>query len=415
MLQVLQEGFIRVAEAVKPSVVNISTEYSFKEKGHPSPFKRPFNDFWEEFLEKFFKQLPKNYRKSKSLGSGLIVDKEGYILTNNHVVEKADKITIRLSDKKKFDGKVIGKDPKTDIAVVKIDPGDHKLKVAKLGDSDTCRIGQWAIAIGNPFGLDRTVTVGVVSAIGRSDIGIATYENFIQTDASINPGNSGGPLLNIEGEDQLLEHGKVVRGWMGIAIQRVTEDLGKQFGVEEGRGVLVGQVFKGDPADKAGIKEGDILLEFDGSPLTSPTQLSRLAAATPPNKEVKLLLFRDKKKMTINIVLGQQRDSLVKDESSHYGMVVEGITPELVNIYKLSEEKGVVITEVEPDSLADKAGLRTGDILMAIQRQRVDSIEKYREIMDSLKEDEMVLVARKRDKNSRFVVIKPKQKTESSK
>jgi len=442
MLQVLQENFIQVAEAVKPSVVNISTEYSLKGKDAPFPFKKPFNDFWDEFLEKFFKQLPRNYQKSRSLGSGLIVDKEGYILTNNHVVEKADKITIRLSDKKKFTGKVIGKDPKTDIAVVKIDPEDHELKVARLGDSDSCRIGQWAIAIGNPFGLDRTVTVGVISAIGRSDIGIATYENFIQTDASINPGNSGGPLLNIKGEvigintaivsngqgigfavpinmvknimEQLLEHGKVVRGWMGIAIQKVTEDLGKQFGVEEGRGVLVGQVFKGDPAEKAGIKEGDILLEFDGTPLSSPTQLSRLVAATSPNKEVKLLLFRDKEEMTITIVLGQQEDSLAKGESSRYGMVVEEITPELVELYKLKEEKGVVVTEVETDSPADKAGLRSGDILVSIQRQQVDNIEKYREIMDSLKEDGMVLVARKRDKSSRFVVIKAKQKAEAT-
>jgi serine protease Do len=441
-LRTLQEDFIRIAEKVKPSVVNISTEYSLKSKDNPSPFRGPYNNFWQEFLEKFLQQMPDRRRKPKSLGSGLIMDREGYILTNNHVVEEAEKITILLSDKKKFEGKVIGKDPKTDIAIVQIDPGDYELKAAELGNSDTCRIGQWAIAIGNPFGLDRTVTVGVISAIGRTDIGIATYENFIQTDASINPGNSGGPLLNLDGEvigintaivsngqgigfavpinmarnimDQLLEHGKVVRGWMGIAIQTVTEELGRQFGVEEGTGVLVGQVFKGDPADKAGIEEGDILLEFNGTPLTSPTQLSRLAAATLPNKEVELLLLRDGEKKTLTIILGRQKDILAKDGKAYYGMTAQEITPELMDKYNLSEKEGVVVTDVESDSPADRADLRAGDVLLEIQHKKIENIDQYLRIIESLKEAKTVLIARKRDKRSRFVVIESKPKTKKS-
>ncbi len=441
-LESLEEAFIRVAEDVKPAVVNISTTYKAK---HPQEsfgnrdFEGPFKDFFgEDLYRKFFKNLPQGEIPQKSLGSGLIVSPDGYILTNNHVVEKADKIEVRLSDKTKFKGEVIGKDPKTDVAIIKINPNGHKLAVAKLGDSDKCRVGQWAIAIGNPFGLDRTVTVGVVSATGRSDIGIAAYENFIQTDASINHGNSGGPLVNIGGEvigintaivasgqgigfaipinmasnimAQLIKHGQVIRGWMGIGIQQVTEGLGKQFGVEEGTGVLVGQVFKGDPAETAGLKVGDIILKFNNVKVNDPAQLSRLAAATPPDKEIKLLILRDKKEKTIAITMGKQKDEPRKEDiekTDNYGMKVQELTPQLAKKFGISEKEGVLVSAVTPGRRAALAGIRPGDLIVEVNHNKIDTLESYQKIMASIKDNESILILRIRNGNSLYTVIEP--------
>ncbi len=451
VLENFQTAFIKVAKDVHPSVVNISTVQKIKSRGngggmHSNPFhKGPFNDFFgDDLLEDFFKNMPRRGFEQKSLGSGFIVDERGYILTNNHVIEKADEITVRLSDKTKFEGKVLGKDPKTDLAVIKIDPGDHKLVVARLGDSDNCQPGQWAIAIGNPFGLDRTVTVGVISAIGRAEVGITTYENFIQTDASINPGNSGGPLLNLNGEvvgintaivasgqgigfavpinmarqvmEQLIEHGRVVRGWMGIAIQQINEELGKQFGVKEGEGVLVGQVFKGDPAEKAGIQVGDVIVEFDGKPISSPSQLSRLAAATPPDKTIDIVVVRDQKRRVLKITLGEQKEDEKtaleeKDTSSVYGMEVDDITPQAAKKFNLRRKQGegVVITHTNMDGPAAKAGLRPGDVLVEINRKKIKKLSDYNDLMDELKEGESLVVLRVRNQNSLYVVVEVKE------
>jgi serine protease Do len=445
-LELLERAFIRVAEEVKPAVVNISTMYKVK---HPREelergpfFEGPFKDFFgEEFFERFFKNIPRGEIPQRSLGSGLIVSPEGYILTNNHVVEKAQKIEVRLSDKTKFRGEVVGRDPKTDIAVIKIDPKGHQLAIAKLGDSNKCRVGQWAIAIGNPFGLDRTVTVGVISATGRSDIGIAAYENFIQTDASINRGNSGGPLVNIQGEvigintaivatgqgigfavpinmardvmEQLIEHGEVIRGWMGIAIQKVTEELAKQFGVEPGSGVLVGQVFKGDPADKAGIKVGDIITKFDGTPVTDPAQLSRLAAATPPNKKVEVVIIRDKQEKTLTITMGKQKEEaqLAEERADVYGMRVQELTPQLAKKFGITEEEGVLVSYVKPGGPAGQAGIRTGDLIVEVNRQQVTSLKDYERIISAVEPGEAIVVLRIRNGNSLYVVIEPEEET----
>lgn len=436
-LELLERAFIKIAEEVTPAVVNISTVYKVE---HPErgQFKGPFKDFYDDFFEDFRKSIPHSEIPQRSLGSGVIVRSDGYILTNNHVIEKAQKIEIRLSDKTKFTGEVIGRDPKTDIAVVKIDPQGHKLAVAKLGDSDKSRVGQWAIAIGNPFGLDRTVTVGVVSATGRSDIGIAAYENFIQTDASINRGNSGGPLLNIHGEvigintaiiasgqgigfavpinmarnimEQLIEHGEVVRGWLGIAIQPVTEELSKKFGVKAGSGALVGQVFKDDPADQAGVKVGDIVVKLDGTPVTDPGHLSRLVATIPPGKKVEVVIIRDKKEKTITVSVGKQKEEVqptAKEKAAIYGMKVQELTPQLAKKFGVTEAKGVLVSHVKPAGPAARAGIEAGDMIAGVNHKKVTGLKDYEQIISTVKSGESILVLRIRGENSLYVVIEP--------
>src|SRR5438132_929182 len=303
LLHAMEEAFTTVADRVTPAVVNVST-VPRKQPVEEAPER--FREFFgEEFYERFFRRRPRE--ETRASGSGVIVDAKGYVLTNNHVIENAQDITVRLSDGRKFTAKLVGRDPKTDLAVLKVD-APALLPVAELGDSDQLRVGQWAIAIGNPFGLDRTVTVGIVSATARNRVGVATYENFIQTDASINPGNSGGPLLNLDGKvigintaivaagqgigfsipinqakevmRQLIASGRVVRGWLGIAIQDVTDELAGTFGVKEG--VLVAEVMKGGPAEAAGVRQGDVIVELNGAPIKEVPELQRRVAAVAP-------------------------------------------------------------------------------------------------------------------------------------
>jgi serine protease Do len=324
--------FVRIAERVTPSVVNISTVTTGKGRS-PNELFRPFgNDpFFRDFFDRFFEGTP-HHRQQASLGSGLIIDKTGLILTNNHVVKDADEITVKFADTHEVKGKVVGTDPKTDLAVIRV-PSKEDLPVATLGDSDTLRVGEWAIAIGNPFGLDHTLTVGVVSATGRSEVGIAAYENFIQTDASINPGNSGGPLLNIKGEvigintaivasgqgigfaipvnmarkvmGDLVKKGKVTRGWLGVGIQRLTPELAKSFGVNTDDGILVSQVMPKSPAESAGLKTGDLILTVDGKPVKDPRQLQSLIAEADIGKTMELSIMREKEKRTLKVQVGE--------------------------------------------------------------------------------------------------------------
>ncbi len=323
--------FVAVAEQVTPSVVNISTVSSGRGRT-PNELFRPFgNDpFFRDFFDRFFEGMPRR-RQQNSLGSGVVIDKGGLILTNNHVIKDADEISVKFSDKHEAKGKIVGTDPKTDLAVIRVDIKEE-LPVARLGNSDTLRVGEWAIAIGNPFGLDHTLTVGVVSATGRSEVGIAAYENFIQTDASINPGNSGGPLLNIRGEvigintaivasgqgigfaipinmarkviADLVKKGKVTRGWLGIGIQPLTPELAKSFGVS-GEGVLVNQVMPKSPAENAGIKVGDLILAVDGKPIKDPRELQRLIADTDIGNSIQLTLLREKERRTVKVQIGE--------------------------------------------------------------------------------------------------------------
>jgi Do/DeqQ family serine protease len=323
--------FIQVAEQVTPSVVNISTVSSGKGRT-PNELFRPFgNDpFFRDFFDRFFEGMPRR-RQQTSLGSGVIIDKGGLILTNNHVIKDADEITVRFSNKQEVKGKVVGTDAKTDLAVIRVG-AKEELPVARLGNSEALRVGEWAIAIGNPFGLDHTLTVGVVSATGRSEVGIAAYENFIQTDASINPGNSGGPLLNVRGEvigintaivasgqgigfaipinlarkvmDDLVKKGKVTRGWLGVGLQPLTPELAKSFGVS-GEGVIVNQVMPKSPAEIAGLKVGDLILSIDGKSIKDPREVQRVIADADIGKTLDLIVLREKEKRSVKVQIGE--------------------------------------------------------------------------------------------------------------
>ncbi len=329
--QLPENPFVQVAEQVTASVVNISTVTTGKRRKENELF-RPFgNDpYFRDFFDRFFEGMPRRQQQA-SLGSGVVIDKSGLILTNNHVVKDADEITVRFSDKREAKGKVVGTDGKTDLAVIRV-AAKEELPVARLGNSDALRVGEWAIAIGNPFGLDHTLTVGVVSATGRSEVGIAAYENFIQTDASINPGNSGGPLLNVRGEvigintaivasgqgigfaipinmarkvmDDLVKKGKVTRGWLGVGVQPLSPELAKSFGVA-GDGVLINQVMPKSPAEAAGLKVGDLILSIDGKPIKDPRELQRIISEADIGKTIELHILREKEKRTVKAQIGE--------------------------------------------------------------------------------------------------------------
>ena len=449
VLQGLQDAFVQVAQAVKPAVVNIATTQkprpAERRRGQvPPSLPGPFREFFgDEFLERFFGEQAQ--RERHSLGSGVIVDKRGYILTNNHVIERADEIEVRLSDKRKLKATVVGKDPKTDLAVIKVDAAEN-LPVVKLGDSGKIRIAEWVMAIGNPFGLDQTVTVGVVSAIGRSDVGITMYEDFIQTDASINPGNSGGPLVNMAGEvigintaivatgqgigfaipinmarevtDRLIAQGRVVRGWLGIGIQELTEELATQFGVKPDDGVLVGNVMKDSPAEKAGLKTGDIIQEFNAVKITNVRQLQREVAQGAVNAPAKVKVLREKQPLTLTVVLGEQPTETAAapsegqtptETAERFGFTVQDLTPALREQLKVPAGIGVVVSGVDDDGPAAKAGLRAGDVIAEVNRERVRNATDVARLLGQLRKGSNLLLLVQRDGNSRFVVVSPKQ------
>lgn len=446
-LQSLQDAFVQVAQAAKPAVVNIATTQrprpSERRRGQvPPSFQGPFREFFgDEFFERFFGEQPQ--RERRSLGSGVIVDKRGYILTNNHVIERADDIEVRLSDKRRFKATVVGKDPKTDLAVIKVD-ATNDLPVATLGDSGKIRIAEWVMAIGNPFGLDQTVTVGVVSAVGRSDVGITTYEDFIQTDASINPGNSGGPLVNLSGEvigintaivatgqgigfaipinmareitDRLIAQGKVVRGWLGIGIQELTEELATQFDVKPDDGVLVGNVMKDSPAEKGGLKTGDIIQELNETKITNVRQLQREVAQSAVNAPVKVRVLRDKQPLQLTIVLGEQPSEAAAapagspvETAERFGFSVQELTAELRDQLKIQAEGGVVVSGVEDDGPAARAGIRAGDVIVEANRERVRGVADFTRLLAQMRRGSNLLLFVQREGSSRFVVVAPKQ------
>jgi serine protease Do len=422
VLQELEDVFVDIADRVKPAVVNIS------QAGPSTSGKRP--------------EAPRRSPDSPGSGSGVIIDKKGYVVTNNHVVGDAEEVEVRLSDKRRFTGKVIGRDPDTDVAVVKIET-DAELPVVALGDSGSVRVGQWVIAVGNPFGLDRTVTVGVVSAIGRENVQLSRYEDFIQTDASINPGNSGGPLFNIKGEaigintaiinfaqgigfaipsnmvkqvvEQLILKGKVVRGWLGVGIQPVTEDLAGKFGVKEGEGVLVNEVFEGDPAHKAGLQPGDIIVKVNGKTVDTPQTLSRVIAGHGPGKKIQVEVVRDGKVKNFTIELVERKEeavtaSIPRQPESFIGLNVQDLTPELAERFKLKEDKGVLITKVEPGSIAESEGLKEGDLIREINRKPVNNAQDFKTAIEQVKQGESVLIRLIRESRAFYVVLKTESK-----
>ncbi|APG24670.1 DegQ family serine endoprotease [Syntrophotalea acetylenica] len=422
--------FAELAIRLKPSVVNISTSKTIRPQrpifpGQPSPY----NEFFEEFFDRFFRGQPMD-RKERSLGSGFIISADGYILTNDHVVDGADVIKVRLSDGREFNGTVQGLDPKLDLALIKIDVGQEELPVAEMGNSETLKVGEWVMAIGNPFGLEQTVTVGIVSAKGRV-IGAGPYDDFIQTDASINPGNSGGPLFNEAGKvigintaivaggqgigfaipinaaksiiPQLRETGHVVRGWIGVTVQELTEELAESFGLKKARGALVTDVEDDSPARKAGLQRGDIILEINGQTLENLSDLPRIVAALPVGAKARMTLFRDGRTKEASVTIGtQDRDQQpakreVAKSKNLLGLSVIDITPEIKSRYRLSVEKGVLVAAVEADGPA--AGtLHAGDVILELNGEPVESAAALHALLGNSKSNQLVrLLVQRRD------------------
>jgi serine protease Do len=429
-----------LVKETKPSVVNVSTTTVVKGMGLPGRFGNPFKDFFgnDDIFEKFFGNEQTREFKQKSLGSGVIIDKEGYILTNNHVVEKATSIKVKLSDGKEYDAKVIGKDAKTDIALIKVNVRSS-LPVAALGDSDKLEVGDWVMAIGNPYGLDHTVTAGIVSAKGRV-IGQGPYDDFIQTDASINPGNSGGPLFNLRGEvvgintaiisggqgigfaipvnmakallPQLKTSGKVVRGWLGVVIQKVTPDLAKSLGLKVLEGALVSDVIEDSPAAKSGIKRGDVIVSFDGKPIKEIDQLPRIVAATPVGKKAKVGLIREGSSVEVDVTITEGKDETREaantgpEVDKNYGLVVQNVTPEIAHHLRVKDTKGVIVTDIQQGSAAEEADVRAGDIIREINRKPVRNVDDFREILSKVRPKEGVVMLVKRENMTFYAVIK---------
>ena len=429
--------FAKVAEAIKPAVVNINTVF----KGGPGaagPGRTPFEEFFgEEFFKRFFGDTPERIPQ-RSLGSGVIVDPTGIALTNAHVVEKASDIEVVTLDGSKHKAKVIGLDKKTDLAVLKLDDGKATFRYARLGDSEKIQVGDWVIAVGSPFGLQSTVTAGIISAKARQ-IGQGPFDDFLQTDAAINPGNSGGPLVNMQGEvvgintaivaggsgigfaipinmakkiyTELVAKGKVTRGWLGVSIQPLTPELAKSFGARDTKGVLVSDVIPDSPASKSGLKSGDVLLEFNGKKMEAPGDLQRAVGLTSPNQDAKVKVLRDQSERTIDIKIGEAPEERAEARGpaprgrSLLGLDVRPVTPEIARQLNLPAPEGVVVARVEDGSAAAEAGVQRGDVIREINRQRVRTMADFERVTKDAKEGDRLTVLLQRGPMSLYVAF----------
>lgn len=441
--QIMETGraFSEIAGAVSPAVVNISTTKVVKRD--PAPFSddpffdlfRPFNDFG----------TPKKW-KERSLGSGVVVSADGYIITNNHVVEKADEIKVTLVDKRAFKGRIVGADPKADIAIIRIDA--NNLPVLKWGDSEKLQVGEFVLAIGSPYGLNNTVTMGIISAVGRANVGIADYEDFIQTDAAINPGNSGGPLVNIRGEligintaifsrtggyqgigfavpsnmvrlvmDQLLQNGKVTRGWIGVTIQELTPELAQEFGLKRTGGALISDVAKDSPAARAGVMRGDIVIEFNGKEVKDVSSLRNMVAQSKTGTQITMKILRGGREFLVKIgILELPREvaEAVPERSSDdpeakvlTGLSVMDLSKEIVKQLGFSkDEKGVVVVKVEPGSSADEAEIKKGDIIKEMNKKEITGLEDFNRTAAKIKKNESVLLFVNRSGKRFYAILK---------
>jgi serine protease Do len=442
-LRETSEAFSSVAEKAIPAVVFVKVEKTVNtpSSGIPFEFNSPFDPFGDDFFDRFFRrgqpQEPKEYHQMAQ-GSGCIISTDGYILTNHHVVSDVDKITVKLHDGQELEAKVIGSDEKSDVAVIKVE--GKSLPVLPLGDSDKLKIGEWVIAIGNPFGLTETVTVGVVSAKGRSNVHIADYEDFIQTDAAINPGNSGGPLLNLDGQvigintaifsqsggymgigfaipinmarnikEQLLKSGKVTRGQLGIIIQELSKDLADSFNLKSTKGILVADVLSDSPAEKAGLKTGDIILKLDGDEVTDVGSFRNKIAMMAPGTNVKLLIMRDAKQKEINVEIGELSEIRVQigasDISRKLGLQVQDLTEETAKLYGVAMGKGIIVTSVAAYSPAYMKGIKPGVVILSVNRKPVGSVLEFNKVLKQASQDKKVLLLLKEDEYTRFVVL----------
>lgn len=452
------QAFASVAKKVSPAVVYIEVETSVKNQ--PAQNQSPFrgltpDDFFRHFFgpnfpgqqpgqSPHFKQMPQPQQRMVGQGSGFIISKDGYILTNNHVVGDADKVTVKLEDGREFIAETIGTDPHSDVAVIKIDAQD--LPVISLGNSDALNVGEWVVAIGNPFGLSHTLTAGVVSAKGRSNVGLADYENFIQTDAAINPGNSGGPLVDLDGKvvgmntaifsrsggymgigfaipanmiktikDQLIDSGEVNRGFLGIVIQDLTSDLAESFGLNNQNGIVVSQVTDDSPAERSGLKQGDVIVEFDGETVAEVGAFRNQVAMDEPGSTHNIKILRNGKQKSLSVTIGKlpAGESIASSGSSQYldklGLTLQNLTPSIAQQLGLEEsDTGVVVTQIAPGSVADMAGIKTGFLIQQVNHQPVSNIEEFRKAVTETGKNGSVLLLVKNGQYSSFLVLKVK-------
>lgn len=418
---------VPLVKKLKPVVVNISSTHNPDETKLGLPPDSFGNRPLDDFFRRFFEQMPQESFKSRSLGSGVIIDSSGYILTNHHVVAEADVIQVRLPDEREFVAKVVGKDSKTDLALIRIE-GAGTLPVARMGDSDKAEVGSWVVAIGNPFGLETTVTVGIISAKGRV-IGNGPYDNFLQTDAAINPGNSGGPLFNLAGEvigintaifsrsggnmgigfaipvnmakmvwGQLKTDGHVTRGWLGVRIQSVTRDLARALGLKKRHGALVASVETNSPAHAAGVKTGDVIVRFDGHAVDHMNELPAIVAKTPVGKKVSMAVIRAGNPRKLTVVVAKMKETSAKrteekGEASSFGATVRSLTPKLREQLGLDDEvQGVVVTSVKAGSRASEAGIHAKDVITEMNRKPVHDVAHFRKAIQAGKPGETLLI-----------------------
>jgi serine protease Do len=438
----LPPSFADLADQVKSSVVNISTTQVVE--GNPlMPFTgpgSPFGNFFGPNSPKgFFGINPHSKMETHALGSGFVISSDGLILTNNHVVEKATEIKIKLLNGREYDAKIVGRDPKTDLALIQAKPDQYFPKPEVLGDSDAMRVGDWVMAVGNPFGLGNTVTTGIISAKSRV-LGAGPYDDFLQTDAAINPGNSGGPLFNMQGQVigintaiiaqgqgigfaipiniaknllPQLKTGKIVRGWLGIMIQDITPELAKSFGLKSSKGVIVSDVVKDSPADKAGLKRGDVILRFNGKDIENSHMLSQTAAATAPDTGVPIDILRNGQAQTISLTVGtmpegalQSKPSEEQKEESAWGIAVQELTPAIARQLELQPgTTGVVISDVKTGSPADAAGLHPGDLITEVNRKPVKNLADYQQALQQTPKGENLLLLVQRGGGAFYVVL----------
>ncbi|MFO8112335.1 MAG: DegQ family serine endoprotease [Desulfosalsimonadaceae bacterium] len=427
--------FVDLARDASPAVVNISTVKTVEGRGRVFDhfFKGPRggNDPFDQFFDRFFDQFHEREYRQRSLGSGFIIDKAGYIVTNHHVIKDADAIVVKLEDGKEYDAEIIGTDSSTDLALIKID-AEKDLPFLKLGDSDKVEVGEWVLAIGNPFGLDHTVTSGIVSAKGRF-IGAGQYDDFLQTDASINPGNSGGPLLDMDGMvvgintaivaggdgigfaipasmaeniiKQLRESGTVVRGWLGVGIQDLDADLKEYYGIDHG--VLVTEVLSGQPAEEAGIKANDIIVSVNGKTVNSARNLSRMVSGLSVGEKAEIEVFRDGNTRKIDVTIGRQGDDTLAgaaQPAEALGIRVAGMTPEIARRLNMRDVTGVIVEEVEPGSVGARAGIRVGDVILEANRMRVESPSDFSRIIGELGEKDPIQLFIRRAQRGYMVI-----------
>jgi serine protease Do len=433
ILSEIGKATAEIVEVVRPAVVNISTTRTVKIRSGLDPFFRRF--FGDQF------GMPRE-RKTASLGSGVIVDSKGYILTANHVIQGAEEIKVTLSDKREFKGKIVGNDAMTDLGVIKIEA--ENLPTIKWGDSDKLRVGETVLAIGSPYGLSQTVTMGIVSAVGRANVGIADYEDFVQTDAAINPGNSGGSLVNVRGElvgintaifstsggyqgigfavptnmakavmESLISRGKVIRGWLGVSVQPLTPELAKQFNLVDEKGVLVGDVVEGGPAEKAGLQRGDVITEYEGKKIEEPYQIRNMVASTSPGSEVELKIIRDNRKETKKVIISELPEEMKKPSRGEYdnllkGVTVQDLTEEIYRMLNLPKKlKGVIITNIDEESPAVMI-LMEGDVIQEINRMRITNMRDYENIVSRIEPGKDILLLIYRGGSSLFISLSSK-------